>query len=115
MSVLASVGHCRKLGSDLDLLRGFFHLLSVPEVRGLITKASRGVIAMPWAGPVLLSWAGLLGQRELLARGPWCRETAVPRSSSSAQHSRAGGSERRGHGDSRGGERPWRQLAVGGC
>ena len=43
---------------------------------------------MPWAGAVLLSWAGLVGQRELVARGPWCRETAVPRSSSSAQCSR---------------------------
>lgn len=64
-------------------------------VRGLISKAPRGVIAVPWAGAVLLSWAGLVGQRKLVARGPWCRETAVPRSSSSAQCSRAGGSDRR--------------------
>ena len=34
----------------------------MPEVRGLITKAPRGVIPMPWAGPLLLSWAGLMGQ-----------------------------------------------------
>ena len=46
---------------------------------------------VPWAGPLLLSWAGLLGWRELLASGQHCRETALPRSSSSAKHSRAEG------------------------
>ena len=35
---------------------------------------------LPWAGPLLLSWAGLLGQRELMASGQRCRETALPRS-----------------------------------
>jgi len=42
--------------------------------------------------PLLLSWAGLLGHRELIQVGrAEGRETAVPRSSSSVQHSRAGG------------------------
>ena len=42
--------------------------------------------------PVLLSWDGLLGHRELIQVGrAEGRETAVPRSSSSVQHSRAGG------------------------
>lgn len=67
---------------------------------------------MTWAGPVLLIWAGLLGQRGLLARGPWFRETALPRSSSSAQHSRAGGSDHRCHRERIEGERAWRQLGV---
>jgi len=48
-------------------------------------------IMLPWAGPVLLSWAGFLGWRELMATRQLCRETAVPRSSSSAKHSRAEG------------------------
>ena len=40
----------------------------------------------------LLSWTGLLGHRELIQVGrAEGRETAVPRSSSSVQHSRAGG------------------------
>jgi len=46
---------------------------------------------MPWVGPLLLSWAGLLAWRELMASGQCCRETAVPRSSSSAKPSRAEG------------------------
>jgi len=83
----------------LDFLRDFFNALSVPEVHGLIAKAPRGLIPMP----LLLIWAGLLGQGELLARGPWCRETALPRSSSSAQRRRAGGSDP--HGERRGEER----------
>jgi len=91
-----SGGHCRKLASALDFLRDFFNALSVPEVHGLIAKAPRGLIPMP----LLLIWAGLLGQGELLARGPWCRETALPRSSSSAQRRRAGGSDP--HGERRG-------------
>ena len=41
--------------------------------------------------PLLLSWTGLLGHRELIQVGrAEGRETAVPRSSSSVQHSRAG-------------------------
>ena len=44
---------------------------------------------LPWSAPLLLSWAGLLGRRELMASGQRCRETALPRSSSSAEHSRA--------------------------
>ena len=46
---------------------------------------------MPWVGPLLLSWAGLLAWRELMASGQCCRETAVPRSSSSAKRSGAEG------------------------
>jgi len=95
----------------LDFLRDFFNALSVPEVHGLIAKAPRGLIPMP----LLLIWAGLLGQGELLARGPWCRETPLPRSSSSAQRRRAGGSDRSWHKERREGERAWRQLGVGGC
>ena len=42
--------------------------------------------------PLLLSWDGLLGHRELIQVGrAEGRETTVPRSSSSVQHSRAGG------------------------
>ena len=46
---------------------------------------------VPWAGPLLLSWAGLLACRQLMASGQRCRETALPRSSSSAKGSRAEG------------------------
>jgi len=46
---------------------------------------------LPSDGPVLLSWTGLLGLRELMATGQHCRETALPRSSSSAKPSRAEG------------------------
>ena len=86
---LPSGGNSRKLASDLDFLREFFTFHSVPEVHELITKDTRGVIPLPRAGPLLLSWVGLLGQRELLVED---RKTALPRSSSSAQCSRAGDS-----------------------
>lgn len=105
MSVLALGENSRKLASDLDFLREFFTFHSVPEVHELITKATGEVIPLPWAGALLLSWARLLGQRELPARGPWCRETALPRRSSSAQCSRAGGSHHRWHRERTEGER----------
>ena len=53
----------------------------------------------PWAGPLLLSWAGLLGRRELMASRQRCRETALPRSSSSAKRSRAEGTACRHRGE----------------
>jgi len=54
---------------------------------------------LPWAGPLLLSWAGLLGWRELMTSGQHCRETALPRSSSSAKCSRADGTACRHRGE----------------
>ena len=51
------------------------------------------------AGPLRLSWAGLLAWRELVASGQRCRETALPRSSSSAKRSRAEGTARVSQGD----------------
>jgi len=54
---------------------------------------------LPCAGALLLSWAGLLGWRELKASGQHCRETAVPRSSSSAKPSRAEGTACRQRGE----------------
>ena len=54
---------------------------------------------VPWAGPVLLSWAGLLGWREITAGEEHCRETALPRSSSSAKQSRAEGTACRQRGE----------------
>ena len=60
---------------------------------------------VPWAGPLLLSWAGLLGWRELMASGQRCRETALPRSSSSAKGSRAEGTACRHRGERSGEER----------
>ena len=54
---------------------------------------------LPWAGPLLLSWAGLLGWRELMAIRQCCRETALPRSISSAKHSGAEGTVCRQRGE----------------
>ena len=56
---------------------------------------------LAWAGPLLLSWAGLLGWRELMASRQRCRETALPRSSSSAKGSRAEGTACRCRGEVR--------------
>ena len=95
-----------EFASDLDFWRGFFNFFSLSEVHGVSTKPTRGVIKMPpWAGPVLLSWAGLLGWRELMASGQQCRETALPRSSSSAKRSRAEGTACRHRGESSEAER----------
>ena len=60
-----------------------------PETPGGSPEGAEKV--MPWAGPLLLSWAGLLGWRQLLASGQCLRETALPRSGSSAKCSRAEG------------------------
>ena len=89
-----------EFASDFDFWRGFFNFLSLSEVHGVGTKPTRGVIKMPpWAGPLLLSWAGLLGWRELMASRQRCRETALPRSSSSAKRSRAEGTACRHRGE----------------
>ena len=101
-----------QFASDFDFWRGFFNFLSLSEVHGVSTKSTRGVIKMPpWAGPLLLSWAGLLGWRELMASGQRCRETALPRSSSSAKRSRAEGTACRHRGDAL----PVRVQGKGSC
>ena len=64
-------------------------------------REPRGGKVTPWAGPLLLSWAGLLGRRELMASRQRCRETALPRSSSSAKRSRAEGTACRHRGESK--------------
>ena len=91
-----------ELASDFDSLRGFINFLSGSEVHGLGTKPKRGDIKMPWAGPLLLSWSRLLGWKELMATGLHCRETALPRSSSSAKRSRAKGTPRVSQGGEQG-------------
>ena len=103
-----------ELASDFDILRSFFSFLSVSEVHGLGTKPTGGVIKMPWAGPLLPGCAGLLGGRELTASGQHCRETALPRSSSSAKRSRAEGTACRHRGERSEAEKGLKAVRSGG-
>ena len=103
-----------ELASDFDFLRSFFTFLSVSEVHGLGTKPTGGVIKMPWAGPLLPGCAGLLGHRELMASGQHCRETALPRSSSSAKRSRAEGTACRHRGERSEAEKGLKAVRSGG-
>jgi len=65
--------------------RDVIYLLSESEVHGLAPNP----LERSQAGPLLLSWAGVLGQREIMASRQHCRETALPKNSWSAKHSRA--------------------------
>lgn len=91
-----------EFASDFECLRGFINFLSGSEAHGLSFKATRGVIKMPWAGPLLLSWSRLLGGKGLMATGLRYRETALPRGSSSAKSSRAKGTPRVSQGNEQG-------------
>jgi len=80
-----SPGYGRSITDDLSLLHSRF-----PRSPWDTPREPRGAEkVLPWAGPLLLSWTGLLGWRQIMASGQCCRETAVPRSSFSAKHSRA--------------------------
>lgn len=70
MALSGTLQEIWEFASDLDL-RDFLKLLSVPEVHGVITKHTRGVIKKTWEQTerLLMSWAGLLGQRKFLASG----------------------------------------------
>ena len=92
-----------------------FQELSALETRDISREWGGAEKVLPWAGPLLLSWAGLLGPRELMASGQRCRETALPRSSSSAEHSREESTACRHRGETSEAERGYRQPRVGNC
>ena len=59
--------------SDFEFLRGFLNSLSGTDVQGLSTQPTREVLVLY----LLLSWAGLLAQRQLLARAALQRDSSA--------------------------------------